>query len=333
MKVKQYLIFLLFLFSVFSAENNAFADIVSNQTLTIEKVMTARPYDDFSAAKQKNDLRFVGVASYVVTFPGLQDRNLIKKYSYKFINGTTEGCISYEMGKSNLIARYYAEKYNGYLEDYINTLQAFDLLQSLPGYENISNNFIIIDANTGEFNFLPQSLCIKLLAKNKIHNVSAARWFNPLTNKYPKYTWTDFLEIYREAQRITSKHKWLKNWSGYHTNRYISIDIFGKRPYTESLFDFYPRSAWHHAKLSGEPYYELDFMENGKPRGTMFLGKQSRDAIITDMSTNKINRTHWLDNFEILYHPKDSVPEYIIVHNNGMWYTNISKKIQLEKSR
>ena len=288
--------------------------------------MDSYPYSDFKLSLLDNDLRFVGVRGYHISCPGMDDKKLIKKYGFKIIEGTTCGNISYEMGKSNLIARYYAKKYNSYLEDFINKMKALKLARSLSGYSVVSGRFIIANAISGNLNLLPPSLCIDILDKKKCI-ISAARWFNPMTNGVPEYTWMDFLEVYQNIQYAAADHKWLKDWCDNSTNRWISAAIFGKRPYTETNFDYYPRSAWHHANLPGEPYYELRFIENGKPLGTLFLGKQSHDAIITDMSKNESK--YWLDNLEFLYYPKDDIPSYAIVHSNGSWYTNKNKKTQL----
>jgi hypothetical protein len=293
-------------------------------SLTLEKAVSEHPYDHFKQSILSNDFRFAGVQGYHVYCPGIDDHELIQKYGFKKIEGTTCGSISYEIGKSNLIARFFAERYNSYLKDFINRKESLKLAQSLSGYSAVSGRFVVVDAFSGDLNLLPPSLCINIL-DNKKSNVRGARWFNPITNEYPQYVWQDFLEIFQDVQRAASRHVWLKEWYNNNSNRWISADIFGKRPYTETNFNLYPSSAWHHAKLEGEPYYELKLMDHSKPCGTLFLGKCSDYAIIIEMSKTSGN---WLYTMEFNYHPMQSIPKYVVVHSNGTWYTNVHETIQ-----
>lgn len=288
----------------------------------------ANPDQDLRSGIERNDLRFKGLSGYVVDVPGVEDNILIQKYGVDVIGGTSDVIRSYEHGRLTAIARYYAEHYNMALARHINSIESGRISRGLVGYETVASQMIIEKEMTGEFNLLPYSFHASLASRTP-RCVKLAWWFDPIKDRKPEYDWLQFLAIYGQVEEAACQHKWIRDWINAGVNRAVEAHIFGLRPYTESDFDLFVKSACSDAGLDSEPYYQLLLREDSRWFGTVYIGKDRLSALITHAEPKPLSRTqgshasssqHWLDSYPISYHPKDAKKDYIVVDQSGAWH-------------
>jgi len=281
------------------------------------------PYDDVKQAIAKKDLRFMALMGYAMYVPGVRNFDeKYQKYGYKLIESAGDNIIDYEHGRLIGIANYYAQTYNRELREYINTQNSWDMAKSLPGYDRIAAKYHIEDVRTGDINMLPYSLHAMLVTQ-KPHCVSRAWWFDAIKNNKPGYDWNDFERISTEVSDAVCRQAWIAAWIKAGKERSAESQIFGTRPYTEDNMAMFAVAPWHDAGLTGEPYYEVNLREGSKWMGTLFIGKDKHNALITTyhktQHSTPLQASHWLDSFDFSYHPKAKAIEYISVTQDGHW--------------
>ena len=292
----------------------------------LKKYENANPYKDLKKSISKKDFRFISMIGYSKYIPGIKDYyEKYQKYGNKTIRGTGDVIYNYEYGRLITIAQYYASAYNRQLQRYIDQLESKKFSKNIKGYKTINKLFSIDSESRGNINFLPYSYHATLSSKsNKCVNL--VWWFDPIENKKPLYNWQQFLQIYNKVNNTVCQYKWLQKWVDSGKNRNIEAQIFGIRPHTstDSNFNSYVKVAWKDANLSSEPYYEIILRENRNAKGTLYISKDTKNALITNK--NKTKGEHWLDKIDFFYHPKAKNPEYIIVNKQGVWKKIINKE-------
>ena len=275
------------------------------------------PYNELKKAVTNNDLRFMALMGFGIYVPGVKDHHeKYKKYGFRIIKGAGDDISGYEHGRLIEIARYYASTYNRMLKLRIAEIESLDMAKNLPGYKKLLATYNIERAYHGNINSLPYSFHVNLLSK--AHRcVNSAWWFNPIEEGVLKYDWMDFEKINNEIEQAACAHSWIGQWIKAGKDRVAESQVFGIRPFTTNDIEATVATAWQAAKLKSEPYYEIFLRQNGRAVGTLFIGKDKENAIITQ--SDPTGDTHWLDQFEFYYHPKAEQPTFIVVSKNGQW--------------
>ncbi len=91
-----------------------------------EWLYKADPGEDFQKAIEKKDYKFYAVYGVSFATPGTSVECLDYKKDIKLIKNTSDSSDNFEQVKYNLIARAYAESYNGFMESYLRKHMNFD---------------------------------------------------------------------------------------------------------------------------------------------------------------------------------------------------------------
>ena len=113
-------------------------------------------------------------------------------------------------------------------------------------------------------------------------------------------------------------------------SRTAEAHIFGVTPTEEKDLSTSVLPAWKHAGLKGAPRYQLLLRREVNPWAELYFGKDDPRALIVmakpPHTSDLPSSRHWLDGLELLYHPTEDVPDYVVVSPDGTWRRNTRPK-------
>ena len=203
------------------------------------------------------------------------------------------------------------------------------LLKDLAGYPALCQEFRVHEVMLGDINLVPYSLHTTLTAIRP-RVVDGAWWFDPVIMGRPRYNWNQFLAVHREVERVAARHTWISAWTRAGPGRSAEARIFGMTPTEETDLATSVAPAWKHAGLKGAPHYQLLLRRDDATWAELYFGKDDPRALIVmakpPHTSDLPSSRHWLDGLELLYHPTEDVPDYVVVSPDGTWRRNTRPK-------
>ncbi len=202
----------------------------------------------------------------------------------------------------------------------------YKIMKSMKGFEAMLQRFELIRWSDNS----PQGFQVQVHPKgNSI--LSNVWWFSPLTkDALGIYDWNRFMDAYNQANKVVSRHAWLKDWMSARDQgappREVLLFMTGIVPRMIS----YPGQEddygvdgptllkeWSSAGLAGKPRYEIGLYEGPIVAELYLADEDSRGLIFLhyphepDLSFGP--GSYWLDGLDL------SAPSYVVVDSNGKW--------------
>ena len=176
--------------------------------------------------------------------------------------------------------------------------------KSLPGYDQLSETFVIERAYRGSINRIEEALFSRLSSSGP-STLNAAWWWNPVENGDVLYDWHVFLELFTHVDRLLSRHTWLAEWKAVTPGRRLELHAFGREPAepAEELAK-YALPLWREAGLSGEPQYEVLARVDNWTWLRIYLNDRDPRLLVAYSIGLSPPYQHWLDGLEVAFHPK-----------------------------
>jgi hypothetical protein len=291
--------------------------------ISVYDLENANPYEDARTAIRSNDMRLFGIQGYHVQLPGLnEDDKPLVTQGYRIIKGS-EGSSCYKERRLIVIAELYAEVYNECILQALRTQLSARLVQSLAGYNSLTNDWIVGHADIGRHNSRPKLLAVDISSKCTTALISHVKWYRPVVDGESPYTWHALLGAVNEVVRAASKQAWLVEWLAVSANRTVEAHINGVTLYADPAYgNIVPRICSKAGLSTPFPDCEIRLCEGSKRRAIAFLATRGEKAIIIESEPHPQSSSHWLDSISLGYRPKLGSLEFLVVDVTGSWYTN-----------
>jgi hypothetical protein len=202
--------------------------------------------------------------------------------------------------------------------------KAWRLSQALKGYETLRKSFEVENALVGLINGFSASLHVDLRSTNS-DLVNAVWWWNPL-DQYgnPTYDWDTFLQVYRDASTVITKHVWLLEWRNASIGRRVELHVFGKGiGKTRFQLDKFILPLWREAGFASQPAYSVLLRRGNSEWATLYIGTEEKRALVASVNEPETSPIHWLDGLNVYFHPRckpeDKSSRYVVVEPSGTW--------------
>lgn len=193
----------------------------------------------------------------------------------------------------------------------LNAHHARQLAMDLGGWDEVSAQFNLIEAETGLINFCSLSLVLTLEPTGEAP-FDRIHWYNRLEDGVPTVDWNEMVAIWKEAEEALARHPWLADWRAQ--NGMVSLVGHDAVGFGCSSMDTWVFPSWQDSGHTGTPDFQLELSGTGTGYARVYLGKNESTSVIT-YAAMKGGAAHWLYRQEVSFHPLK--PEYLLVMPDG----------------
>jgi hypothetical protein len=169
----------------------------------------------------------------------------------------------------------------------------------LEGYLEAMDWCRVDQAMSGHINMQPESLFLEISTRYP-SLLDTARWYNPLKDGQPTYSWRDFTATYDAALRQVGTQTWLEEWKNAGPDRTLELNSAGRAGFADTHRERFVVPPWNDAKFHGEPEFEVHLRRKGQWCGTVWLSGAERGALIETAHSEPGD--HWFDKLEFSFH-------------------------------